>query len=212
MFGKDLDHFKEVTIKASGLVDPLTGFRPSTERQLSACLAAAHNEGRLNWSKVILRSPDGSMEAGHAGFIRPTDSVHREYPLFACDDTIADQAGTRTATTVDRWGGDMSADLLFLGKDRSHITMLECKLDSEFTHRNNPPDGQVSRYLEFLAYVKKRDGRASLILVSPEFNSDWHARRLLEAANHPQSGEASTGVSVFLTTWECIFDALTSLP
>ena len=188
---EEIDAFFK-TIPAS-FTDPLTGVRPSSERELSAVLAAKHHFKELRWSGIPIRSRFPLEPQGDASsVIHPSDHVFCEYPLFA-----------RSQDDINRWGA-MAPDLIFLSADRKRVTLVECKVDSPFTHGNNPPNGQLSRYLEFLHHLPVN--RRGLLLLCPAFNRDWYAQRLSLAA------ELRTSADVFavLATWEQVFDATQS--
>jgi hypothetical protein len=103
---------------------------------------------------------------------------------------------------IDRWGA-MAPDLAFLSTDRQRVTLVECKVDSHFTHDDNPPNGQLSRYLEFLHHLAVK--RRGLLLICPACNQDWYAKRLALAADN-----GSPEVFAMLTTWEKVFAATRS--
>jgi hypothetical protein len=170
--------------------DVLTGNCPSSERELSAVLAVKHQRSELMWEAVHLWSdsaPEPKVRA--SSVIAIADHVLCEYPLFS-----------RSAREVGRWGA-MAPDLIFFGRDMQRVTLVECKLDSHFTHGDMPPDGQLSRYLEFLCELAT--SQRSLLLICPACNHDWYAKRLWAAARECKSSD----VRVFLARWEHIFEA-----
>ena len=172
--------------------DPLTGVRPSSERELSAVLAAKHNFKELRWSAIPWSRFPLEPQGDVSSVIHPSDHVFCEFPLFA-----------RSQEDIDRWGA-MAPDLIFLSADRKRVTLVECKVDSPFTHGNNPPNDQLSRYLGFLHHIPV--SRRGLLLICPAFNQDWYAQRLGLAA------ELKTSADVFavLATWKQVFDAIQS--
>lgn len=185
---EEIDAFFE-TVPAS-FTDPLTGVRARSERELTAVLAVKHHFKELRWSAVPMRSrfplePQGDTSS----VIDPGDHVFCEYPLFV-----------GSPSDLDRWGG-MAPDLLFLSADRQRVTLVECKVDSHFTHSDNPPNGQLSRYLEFLHHAPL--STRSLLLICPACNQDWYAKRLASAAEQARCSE----VLAALATWEQVFDA-----
>jgi hypothetical protein len=153
----------------SRFTDPLTDIHPSSERELSAVLAAKHQLRQVRWDAVRLWSRDApEPDECASSVIEVGDLVFCEYPLFA-------NAGME----VDRWGA-MAPDLIFLSTDMQRLTLVECKLDSHFTHADMPPDGQLSRYLEFLCHLPAN--KRNLLLICPDCNRDWYAKRLWAAA------------------------------
>jgi hypothetical protein len=188
MPGEEIDAFFEA-IPAS-FTDPLTGIRPSSEHELSAVLAAKHQVKKLRWSAVPVRSGFPLKPQGDASsIINRVDHVFCEYPLFADS-----QDG------INRWGA-MKPDLVFLSSDRQVVTFVECKIDSPFTHSDYPPDGQLSRYIEFLHHLPMK--RRGILLICPACRQDWYAERLALAAGQ----KADSGVFAVLTTWEEVFRA-----
>jgi hypothetical protein len=171
--------------------DPLTGIRAATERELSAVLAVKHQFRALRWSAIPLwrgLAKDPTVDA--SSIIGADDYVLCEYPLFA-----------ESQKHVDRWGG-MTPDLVFLGTDRKRVTLVECKVDSRFTHGDKPPHGQLSRYLEFLCELSSMN--RNLLVICPDCNREWYAKRLTEAAECA----ASSTVGTFIATWESVFQAI----
>src|SRR5437660_9092147 len=98
-------------------------------------------------------------------------------------------------SSVDRWGA-MAADVVFLSADKQRLTLVESKVDSHFTHGDSPPDGQLSRYLEFLEWLSPRK-TCDLLLVFPRCNEDWYTERLRRAVKHePDSRVSAAGRKV----------------
>lgn len=91
-------------------------------------------------------------------------------------------------------------DLLFTDQEKSHLVLVEAKVDSNFTFSNNPPDGQISRYLEYLDTFK--NNAKSLIIITPQFNKDWYYERIKNAIEHSKSA-----TSTYIIEWEDIFEA-----
>ncbi|OGA26831.1 MAG: hypothetical protein A3I01_12045 [Betaproteobacteria bacterium RIFCSPLOWO2_02_FULL_65_24] len=114
--------------------DPLTGLRASSECELSAVLAVKHQFKELRWSTIpVWRGLAHDSTEYASSIIQADDYVFSEYPLFA-----------QLQPHVDRWGA-MAPDLVFLSANRTRVTLVECKVDSHFTHGDAPPDGQLSR-------------------------------------------------------------------
>lgn len=169
--------------------DPIRGLRAQTERELTGVLAMRHQLGQIDWASVPLidvRTNDGGGRADKA--IRATDIVLSEYPLFS-------RAGRETG----RWGG-MMPDLLFTDRERSRLTLVEAKIDSHFTFSDNPPDGQVSRYLEYL--VEAAIPVKALIILSPDFNVQWYAQRVDAAVR-----SLKVDIPAYVVDWNAIFSA-----
>jgi hypothetical protein len=169
--------------------DPLTKLSPTSERELSSVLAVKHQLKELNWKAVRFRDRK-SADVDASSVIEADDHVLCEYPLFA----------NNSRPAIDRWGL-MAPDLLFFSPDMKRVTLVECKLDSPFTHDNRPPNGQLSRYLAFLSHLK---GKRNLVLLFPRCNLDWYAKRLWDAVNESGSAE----VQSYFGLWEDIYPAI----
>jgi len=169
--------------------DPLRNIRPKNERELTGVLAIRHHFGKIDWDKVKLFNIHTDKNDSWANKeILSSDIVLAEYPLFSSSEI-----------ETSRWGG-MMPDLLFTDKEKSHLALVEAKVDSNFTFSNNPPGGQISRYLEYLETFKKN--KKSLIVITPRFNKDWYYTRIKNTIEHSQSS-----IPTYIMEWEDIFDA-----
>lgn len=171
--------------------DCLTHAPARSERELSAVLSAKHQFGEIKWDAVPMccgSAVEPSIAASK--IIGVDDYVFAEYPLFAV-----------ALDDVARWGA-MAPDLVFVARNRDRLTLVECKLDSVFTHDKEPPNDQLSRYFAFLraAPVQTR----SLLLICPRCNYDWYAARLQVAIDHLAMPE----IGGFITRWEDVFNAI----
>jgi hypothetical protein len=152
----------------SSFSDPITGIRAETERELTAVVSIRHQLGLLEWGSVRLLDVISGAERRVSDFeIGVGDMVLSEYPLFAIH-----------GREMNRWGR-MMPDLLFTDRECSKLTLVEAKIDNHFTFSDDPPDGQVTRYLEYLESSNAK-GR-SLIVICPKFNTSWYAERMRNA-------------------------------
>ena len=182
---EEIDCFFD-TVAASAFSDPITGLHPKCERELSAVLAVKHLMGKVQWNQIIARDVLTQESIPSSNIVRTQDIAVTEYPLFA-----------QNQDEINRWG-QMAPDLVFLDTSNARLVFVEVKVDSHFTHSNNPPDGQVSRYMEFLAATKAVE--KALIIICPKCNDDWYSVRLKKAA-----ASASRSVTTYVIIWEDIF-------
>lgn len=182
---EEIDHFFD-TVAASDFSDPITGLHPKCERELSAILAVNHLMGKVQWNQVVAHNVVKKLGIAASDIVRTEDIVVTEYPLFA-----------QNQAEINRWG-QMAPDLVFFGGNNARLVFVEVKVDSHFTHSNEPPDGQVSRYLEFIASTKAAE--KALIIICPKCNYDWYKVRLERAANC-----ADSSVTTYIIVWEDLF-------
>jgi hypothetical protein len=170
--------------------DCLTNAPARSERELSVVLSAKHQFRDVDWRSIPIWPVGAGDSSAASDIIGADDFVFTEYPLFAVSPEHA-----------DRWG-QMAPDLVFLGRNRDRLTLVECKVDSYFTHDREPPNDQLSRYCAFLlaAPVNQRN----LLLVSPRCNHDWYEERLRIAKEYL----ANPKIGVFSTHWEHVFEAI----
>lgn len=169
--------------------DPIRDIRAQTERELTAVLAMRHQLGYIDWGAVGLIDVRTGTRFGSARQeISPSDMVVSEYPLFSTPGKEA-----------DRWGR-MMPDLLFTDRSRTHLTLVEAKIDSHFTFSDDPPNGQISRYLEYLE--NQSFARRALIVVSPYFNVSWYSVRMKAAIDALKSD-----IPAYVIDWQDIFRA-----
>jgi len=182
--------------------DPITGIRPSREVELSAILATFQQHGRIDWLKAGIRmwSPTEGDFISDSDTSRPVSAVLSEkgrtlteYPLFS-----------ETDKQWKRWG-EMSADVLFVTERPERVILFENKLDSKFTYDDNPPDGQLSRQIEYLIDLPEKVEKRFLILTFPETNLEWYVKRLRKAAE--ETLPSNSNVAVGYAIWEHIFAA-----
>lgn len=166
--------------------DPITGIRPSSELEITAVLLVKHQLKKIDWASVRVRSAVNGEVLVASHVIGEQDLSLSEYPLFA-----------KEQRAIDRWGL-MTPDLIFMAPDISRVSIIEAKVDSEFTHGNTPPNGQASRYLEFLGASGIKD--KSLTILCPEFNYEWYRSRLARASN-----ELDNVVPSYIMSWEDLF-------
>ena len=185
---EEIDQFFEVAA-SSAFYDHLTGLRPSCERELSAILAFRHLSGKVRWDLIPARNVLTHERIFSSKIVFADDIVLAEYPLFA-----------QKQDEINRWG-QMAPDLIFLGGDNSRLVFVEAKVDSHFTHSDSPPDGQVSRYLEYMDSVKADE--KVLVIICPRCNDEWYGDRLKWAADAAQNG-----INVYVIVWEDVFSCV----
>ena len=95
----------------------------------------------------------------------------------------------------------MTPDLAFTDREVSRLVIVEAKIDSHFTFSDEPPDGQVSRYLEYLAACRIEE--KCLVVLCPEFNTSWYAERMKRAVV-----KLGSIVPTYTMEWEDIFSAV----
>lgn len=182
------DFFEQIP---SNFTDPFTNSKPSCERELTAILSVKHQLRQIDWASLDLFNSVNKERISAAHLVDETNLVFTEYPLF-----------TFTDTAIDRWG-QMSSDLLFLRSDLSKCSFIESKVDSEFTHSNEPPDGQISRYLEYLIASEVKE--KSFIIICPKFNFEWY-RSKLDRASRAISYKIPSYVLLWEDLYKCIKD------
>lgn len=192
-----------LTALPEAVSDPITGYRPSREVELSAILASYHQRRRIDWqkAKINIWSADGNNFIDDYNISLPLSTVLQEhgrtlteYPLFA-----------ETEKQWNRWG-EMSADVFFVTDETARVVLFESKLDSKFTYADYPPDGQLSRLIEYLSHLPQQFEQRFLMLLFPKTNSDWYIKRLQEAANKHKDNRICIGYA----TWEDVFEAVTT--
>jgi len=198
---KEIEEFLDDLPEA--IVDPITGLRPCRETELSAILASYQQQRRIDWKKAGLKI----WSQGENGFISEELLLFQtstallepgrtltEYPLFAYEDFH-----------WERWG-EMKADIIFVTEKPTAVVLFENKLDSKFTYYDWPPDGQLSRIMQYLSYLAPRFEKRFLIVLFPKTNLGWYRERLQKAAEeHPPDSNLFVGYSL----WEHVFAALT---
>jgi hypothetical protein len=170
--------------------DPLTGLSPRCEVELSAIFAYRLGNQKIAWERVNPRFTDAKGGTNLADALRAPGSVLAEYPLFA-----------NSGHESDRWG-QMKADAMFLSHDKSRVVLFEAKVDSLFTYGDSPPDAQLTRQLDYLSSLTCVT--RVLVLLCPQFNSDWYWPRLAKCWNGLQR---QAGMFACLVTWEDVLGA-----
>jgi len=145
--------------------DPLTSLYPGREVELQAIFVYRQARQKIEWSGVAPRFVDASITSSALSSVLSQPGLTlSEYPLFSA-------SGEQT----NRWGW-MRADAIYMSNDLRHKVMFEAKVDGFFTYAEWPPDGQLSRQLEYLGALKGEI--KGLVLLSPKFNVDWYWERL----------------------------------
>ena len=184
----EIDQFFRVA-SSSDFLDPLTGLFPSGEPELSAILAIKHLMGKVRWDLISARNVSTQVRIASSRSVHADDIVVTEYPLFA-----------QKQDEINRWG-QMAPDLVFMGRDNSRLVFVEAKVDSHFTHSDIPPDGQVSRYMEFMSSVKADE--KEFVLICPRCKDKWYGDRLKMAAD-----AARNRIDVYVIIWEDVFSCV----
>lgn len=197
MAGKEIDALLEQLARSQDyrIIDPLTGHSPTCEIELTAAMARKQYSLGIKWSEIdvsylrkvsdvegspLLPEPHLMLELQNAR------EVHTEYPLCA-----------RSDDNISIWGG-MRADAMVVAADWRAVFLFEAKLDGYFTYGDKAPGGQLSRQLKYLEDIGRP---GALILVCPDYNKDWYAKRLNHAFAHSEKV-----IPVALVTWEQIFE------
>jgi hypothetical protein len=172
--------------------DPVTTSPPKDEEQLSGLLGLFHQLGRVAWSEVPLWLPTNERAEVMADKLFAQTAVCAEYQLF----WISDQE-------KNSWG-QMRADLAFLSRDGQTVCILENKIGSDFTYKNDPQQ-QLDRQIAFLSTCKIP--RRVLVLLSGAdfFEKGWYCKQFATALERSNRGTEITG---YLMKWEEVFRAL----
>lgn len=184
---KEIDDFMK-EVKKKKFVDPITNRLPSNEEQLTAVLVAYHQLGKIDWGNVQLYPIFGNNHGQSMyNLIDANDIIMPEHKLISAEDLAS-----------TRWDS-CKPDLLFMDQEMKKIILVEAKIDGVFTYGNEPPNGQISRYLEFLqslCFAQK-----ALILLCPEFNHAWYGERIERACAH-----LGYPIPAFVMEWENVLD------
>jgi hypothetical protein len=172
-------------------VDPLTGYRPEFEDQLSTLLALFHQEGKIDWNRVCLYSADNRRleEKADVLFSNGT-SVVSEYRLFWESDS-----------EKNMWG-QKRPDFFFLSRDHEAVVLVENKIESGGTRTA----AQFAEYADFLIHISSRIQRRGLVILSGGefFEAGWYANQLMRVLDEKQRGRTVNG---YLMRWEDVFGA-----
>lgn len=178
----------------TNFADPLTGYRPTGEEQMSCLLGLFHQMNRVDWSRVPLLSPRDRSTALNAHEALGESLVCGEYRLFS-----------NSEEERSIWGS-MPADLIFLSKDERKVALIENKIGSGFTGTGpDPATGQLAKQAEFL--LRCRIPKRFLILLSSKewFTKGWYLNELSSTLQHNQRNKLIAG---YLMQWEDVFAAL----
>jgi hypothetical protein len=172
----------------ASVLDPFTKLPPTQETELSAALIVAQSRQRIAWDRI---EPSFLSQGADVRELRKIlgspGQMFAEYPLHS-----------GSSAALNRWG-NMRADAMVLSSGLDSVVMFESKVDSHFTYYDEPPDGQLSRQLEYL--VSLSIPKRWLVLVCPSFNVPWYAPRLERAW---QACAGREGVSACVVTWEAV--------
>jgi hypothetical protein len=178
----------------SGFADPITGYPPNDEVQMTGLLGYFHQKGSVDWSAVPLLSPDVSLSGRMANEILGQTVICSEYPLF-----------WSSKSELNIWGS-MRADLICLSPDQKSVVLIENKLGSIFTGKGaDPVAGQLAKQADFLLRCKVPKVCLVLLSTTEWFAKGWYSTELL---NTLRLNERNKKVDGFLMRWE---DVLASL-
>ena len=173
------------------VVDPLTLLRPKRETELSAAFVVAQSRQAIPWPRIQPEYVSGELQVPDLNLMLSKPGLTlAEYPMQS-------SAGM----SASRWG-DMRADVVFLPDTSRAVVMFEAKVDSHFTYSDEPPDGQLSRQLEYLASLPLPV--RWLVVICPCFNLGWYGPRLTRAWQASIDGRK---VSACVVTWEAVLGA-----
>lgn len=185
----------------SSFTDPVTGLRPSRERELTALLCFFHQKGLVPWQRVSLLPPDTTATGIAADAIFAfSGTMICEYPLFAAGEDI------------NVWGA-MPADLIYLSSDQRTVALVENKIGGRFTSGGDHVEhGQLARQAEYLCRSKTRRGlrQACLVLVTTVdcLRTKNYASVLANVLAHRGRNQHIDG---YVMRWEDIFEAVSSM-
>lgn len=192
-----------------GFVDPVTGLKPGSEREVTALLWLRHQARAVDWSRVTLYKLDPTdgnslIDSGLRAnsLFKPGSLLCYEYPLMS--------ANRRDGNT---WGA-MLADLMLLDQEGCPSAILECKLDANFTGGGTcRKTGQLARLASYLAKAVERapGAKSNLVLVCPKPRGKWrsNSRYLTALKNAIPTGQCTKfRVSRYVIYWGEIANAL----
>lgn len=175
-------------------VDPITGYPPTNEVQISGLLGLFHQMGRVRWENVPLFLPTNQPSGIMADELFAGTLMCGEYQLF-----------WSTYNEMQVWGS-MPADLICFSKNKQIVTMVENKIGAGFTGvQGDVAVGQLGRQLEFLQSCKFSKRALVLLSTTELFNKGWYRNELAGALKH---GDREKRVTGFLMCWEGILSAL----
>jgi hypothetical protein len=178
----------------SNFVDPITGYPPRGEVQMSGLLGLYHQLNSVDWSRVPLLSPDNRSSGRMADELLGRAVICSEYQLFFNSDS-----------EMNVWGS-MPADLICLSHDKQAVVILENKIRGGFTGTGSDPlTGQLAKQADFLLHCQIPKAFLVLLSTTERFDKGWYRKELAAAL---QQGDRSPKVSGYLLRWEDIFSAL----
>jgi hypothetical protein len=178
----------------SAFVDPITGYPPRGEVEMSGLLGLFHQMGRVDWSKVRLSSVDGDVSTRMSNDLLGGAVVCGEYQLFW------DSESERNI-----WGS-MPADLIFLSRDGQSVALVENKIGSGYTGTGGDPvTGQLAKQADFLLHCRIPKTFLVLLSTAEYFSKGWYRNELSNTLRH---GDRSKKVGGYLMLWDEILLAL----
>jgi len=175
-------------------VDPLTGYAPTNEVQMSGLLGFLHQMGRVKWANVPLLLPSNESSGQMAGQLFARTIMCGEYQLFW------------SSQQEMRLWGSMPADLMCFSESDQRVVIIENKVGSGFTGvQNDPAVGQLAKQVDFLLNCKVPNRALVLLSTAELFNRGWYCNELLNTLRHDERGKK---VSSFLMRWEDVLLAV----
>lgn len=190
-----LDHLRPLF--PAHFVDPVTGCRPTNERELSALLAFLHQRGAVAWDRVKLYEPgrDEPVRAADS-LLGANGALMTEYPLFA-----------EAEDDIKVWGA-MPADLLYLSPDATTVVMIENKVGSRFTSGGTHLEhGQLARQAEYLRRSPTPHPYLVLLTTTHCLQRLGYARTLRETLLYNERHKRVTG---YVMKWENILESISA--
>jgi hypothetical protein len=178
----------------TNFVDPITGYLPRGEAQMSGLLGLFHQLNGVDWSRVPLLTTDNCPSGRMADDLLERAVICSEYQLFC-----------NSESDINVWGS-MPADLVCLSQDKQTVVLLENKIGSRFTGtRSDPLTGQLAKQADFLLHCQIP--KAFLVLLSTRelLDNGMYRNALSNTLRH---GGRSPKVSGYLMRWEDVLSAL----
>ena len=175
-------------------VDPITGYAPTNEVQMSGLLGLLHQMGSVKWEKVPLLLPNNELSGKMANELLARTMMCGEYQLFWNSDQ-----------EMRVWGA-MPADLICFSEGNQTVAIIENKIGSSFTGvRNDPAVSQLAKQLDFLLGCKFSTRALILLSTTELFNRGLYRNELASALNHAKRDKNVTG---YLMRWEDVLVAV----
>jgi hypothetical protein len=181
--------------------DPLTGYYPSNEVELSAVLGFLMKSKQLNLNQIplykVIRDNQYELcnpEMSLNSLVKDNPIVLEEYPLMYSKQNEKRISQWGKGGEVDTWGG-MRIDLLLLSLGYSTV-LIENKIGSNFTSGGT----QLQRQVYFLNNYGI--GHKNLIILSSKslFDKGYYFSNICNLSNISE-------IDLYIICWEDIFNA-----